>query len=101
MYFVIFSVPIAAIFAAAQFILCKKSGRKIIKLIPLFISIGIIAALGLLLTDAVSSALAYYIDWGVLALIVYFAIGAAGSLFGTAAGWLIWLFKERMKKNDR
>lgn len=95
MYFVIFSLPVAAVFAALQFILCKKSERKIIRFIPLFISLGILAAFGILLLDTVSSAVAQYIGRGVFALIVYLLIGAAGSLFGTAAGWVIYKIERK------
>ena len=99
MYFVIFGLPVAAVFAALQIFLCKKSEKKAVKLIPLFITLGIIAALGILLLDPVSSALAYYIDWGVLALVVYLTVGAIGSAMGTAAGWIIYAILKR-KQNE-
>ena len=89
MYYIIFGLPVAVVFAALQVFLCLKSERKIIKFIPLFMSLGIIAMLGLLMLDPVSGALAQYIDWGVLALMVYLVIGAAGSVMGTGAGWVI------------
>ena len=90
MYFIIFSLPVAIIFAALQFFLCKKYERKSIRMIPLFITLGIIEIFGILLTDPVSSAVAYYIDWGVFALIVYLAVAAMGSAIGTATGWIIY-----------
>ena len=89
MYYIIFGLPVAVVFAALQVFLCLKSERKIIKFVPLFMSLGIIAMLGLLMLDPVSGALAQYIDWGVLALMVYLVIGAAGSVMGTGAGWVI------------
>ena len=98
MYFVIFSLPIVALFAALQVILCKKSDKKAVRLIPLFITLGIIAALGILLLDPVSVFLARFIDWGVFALVVYMVLGAVGSAMGTAAGWIIYLILK--KKNN-
>ena len=89
MYFIIFGLPVAAVFAALQIFLCKKSDKKTVRFVPLFITLGIIAALGLLLLDPVSGFLARYIDWGVFALVVYLVIGAIGSAMGTAAGWII------------
>ena len=89
MYYIIFGLPVAVVFAALQVFLCLKSERKIIRLVPLFISLGIIAMLGLLMLDSVSGALAQYIDWGVLALMVYLMVGAVGSAMGTGAGWII------------
>lgn len=100
MYFVIFGFPVAAVFAALQIFLCKKYEKKMIRLIPLFITLGIIASLGILLLDPVSSALAYYIDWGVLALVVYLVVGAIGSAMGTAAGWVIYLIFKKRKQNE-
>ena len=100
MYFVIFSLPIAAVFAALQIILCKKSDKKAVRLVPLFITLGIIAALGLLLLDPVSGFLARYIDWGVFALIVYLVVGAVGSAMGTGAGWIIYLILKKRKQNE-
>ena len=90
MYFVIFGLPVAAVFAALQIFLCKKSEKKAVRLVPLFITLGILAAFLVLISDPVSSAVAYYIDWGVLALIVYLAVGAIGSAMGTGAGWIIY-----------
>ena len=98
MYFVIFSLPIVAVFAALQVILCKKSDKKAVRLIPLFITLGIIAALGILLLDPVSGFLSRFIDWGVFALVVYMVLGAVGSATGTAAGWIIYLILK--KKNN-
>ena len=98
MYFVIFGLPIVAVFAALQVILCKKSDKKAVRLIPLFITLGIIAALGILLLDPVSGFLARFIDWGVFALVVYMVLGAVGSATGTAAGWIIYLILK--KKNN-
>lgn len=89
MYYIIFGLPVAVVFAALQVFLCLKSERKIIRFIPLFMSLGIIAMLGLLMLDPVSGALAQYIDWGVLALMVYLMVGAVGSVMGTGAGWII------------
>lgn len=100
MYYIIFGLPVAIVFAALQVILCKKSEKKAVRLVPLFITIGIIAALGLLLLDPVSGALAQYIGWGVLALIVYLVIGAGGSVTGTAAGWIIYLILKRKQNED-
>ena len=99
MYFVIFSLPLAAVFAALQVILCKKSDKKAVRLVPLFITLGIIAALGILLLDPVSGFLARFIDWGVFALVVYMVLGAVGSAMGTAAGWTIYAILKR-KKNE-
>ena len=98
MYFVIFSLPIVAVFAALQVILCKKSDKKAVRLVPLFITLGIILSLGILLLDPVSGFLARFIDWGVFALVVYMALGAVGSAMGTAAGWIIYLILK--KKNN-
>ena len=100
MYFVIFGLPVAAVFAALQIFLCKKSDKKTVRLVPLFITLGIIAALGLLLLDPVSGALAQYIDWGVLALMVYLMVGAVGSVIGTGAGWVIYLLLKKRKQNE-
>ena len=100
MYFVIFGLPVAAVFAALQIFLCKKSDKKAVRLVPLFITLGIIAALGLLLLDPVSGALAQYIDWGGLALIVYLVVGAVGSAMGTGAGWIIYLILKKRKQNE-
>ena len=100
MYYIIFGLPVAIVFAALQVILCKKSEKKAVRLVPLFITIGIIAALGLLLLDPVSGALAQYIGWGVLALIVYLVIGAGGSVTGTAAGLIIYLILKRKQNED-
>ena len=99
MYFVIFSLPIVAVFAALQVILCKKSDKKAVRLVPLFITLGIIAALGILLLDPVSGFLARFIDWGVFALVIYMVLGAVGSATGTAAGWIIYAILKR-KKNE-
>lgn len=102
MYYIIFGLPVAVVFAALQVFLCLKSERKIIKFVPLFMSFGIIAALGLLMLDPVSGALAQYIDWGVLALMVYLMVGAVGSVMGTGAGWIIvwgiFFIKNRRRK---
>ena len=100
MYFVIFGLPVAAVFAALQIFLCKKSEKKAVRLVPLFITLGILAALLVLISDPVSSALAYYIDWGVFALVVYLVIGAVGSAMGTAAGWVIYLIFKKRKQNE-
>ena len=100
MYYIVFGLPLAVVFAALQVFLCKKSDKKSVRLIPLFITLGIIAALGLLLSDPVSGAIAYYIDWGVLALIVYLVLGAVGSSVGTAAGWIIYLILKKGKQNE-
>ena len=100
MYFVIFGIPIAAIFAALQIFLCKKSDKKSVRLIPLFITLGIIASLGILLLDPVSGFLARYIDWGVFALVVYLTLGAVGSAMGTAAGWAIYCVINKFAKNS-
>ena len=100
MYFVIFGLPVAAVFAALQIFLCKKSDKKTVRFVPLFITLGIIAALGLLLLDPVSGALAQYIDWGVLALMVYLMVGAVGSVIGTGAGWIIYLILKKRKQNE-
>ena len=98
MYFVIFGLPVAAVFAALQIFLCKKYEKKMIRLIPLFITFGIIAVLGILLLDPVSGFLARFIDWGVFALVVYMVLGAVGAATGTAAGWIIYLILK--KKNN-
>ena len=98
MYFVIFGLPLAAIFAALQIFLCKKSKKKAVRLVPLFITLGIIAALGILLLEPVSVFLARFIDWGVFALVVYLTVGAIGSAMGTGAGWIIYLILK--KKNN-
>ena len=98
MYFVIFGLPLAAIFAALQIFLCKKSKKKAVRLIPLFITLGIIAALGILLLEPVSVFLARFIDWGVFALFVYLVMVAIGSAIGTGAGWIIYLILK--KKNN-
>ena len=100
MYFIIFGLPVAAVFAALQIFLCKKSDKKAVRLVPLFITLGIIAALGLLLLDPVSGFLARYIDWGVFALIVYLVVGAVGSAMGTGAGWIIYLILKKRKQNE-
>lgn len=100
MYFIIFGLPVAAVFAALQIFLCKKSDKKAVRLVPLFITLGIIAALCLSITDSVSGFLAQYIDWGVLALIVYLVVGAIGSVTGTAAGWIIYLILKKRKQNE-
>ena len=98
MYFVIFGLPLAAIFAALQIFLCKKSKKKAVRLIPLLITLGIIVALGILLLEPVSVFLARFIDWGVFALVVYLTVGAIGSAMGTGAGWIIYLILK--KKNN-
>ena len=100
MYFIIFGLPVAAVFAALQIFICKKSDKKAVRLVPLFITLGIIAALGLLLLDPVSGFLAQYIDWGVFALIVYLVVGAVGSAMGTGAGWIIYLILKKRKQNE-
>lgn len=100
MYYIIFGLPVAAVFAVLQINLCKKSKRKTIRLVPLFITLGIIAALGIIRTDFVSGFLAQYIDWGVLALIVYLVVGSIGSAMGTAAGWIIYLILKKAGKNE-
>ena len=100
MYFVIFGLPLAAVFAALQIFLCKKSKKKAVRLVPLFISLGIIASLGILLLEAVLVFLARFIDWGVFALVVYLVIGAIGSAIGTGAGWVIYLLLKRRKQNE-
>ena len=100
MYFIIFGLPVAAVFAALQIFLCKKSDKKAVRLVPLFITLGIIAALGILLLDPVSGFLAQYIDWGVFALIVYLVVGAVGSAMGTGAGWIIYLILKKRKPNE-
>ena len=100
MYFIIFGLPVAAVFAALQVFLCKKSDKKAVRLVPLFITLGIISALGLLLLDPVSGFLAQYIDWGVFALIVYLVVGAVGSAMGTGAGWIIYLILKKRKQNE-
>lgn len=99
MYFIIFGLPVAAVFAALQIFLCKKYEKKMIRLIPLFITLGIIISLGVLLTDSVSGFLARYIDWGVFALVVYMVLGAVGSAMGSAAGWIIYFILKR-KQNE-
>ena len=68
------------------------------RLVPLFITLGIIISLSVLLTDSVSGFLARFIDWGVFALVVYMVLGAVGSATGTAAGWIIYLILK--KKNN-
>ena len=98
MYFVIFGLPVAAVFAALQIFLCKKYEKKMIRLIPLFITFGIIAALGILLLDPVSGFLARFIDWGVFALVVYLTVGAIGSAMGTAAGFSIYWVLDLIKR---
>ena len=95
MFYIIFGLPIAAIFAVLQVLLCEKSKKKAVRLIPLFITLGIIASLGILLFDPVSGFIARYIDWGVFVLVVYLALGAVGSAVGTAAGWIIYLIKNK------
>ena len=95
MYYLIFGLPVAFVFAALQVVLYLKSERKIIRLVPIFITVGITAMLGLLMLEPVSGALAQYIDWGVLALMVYLTVGAVGSVIGTGAGWIIcWVIKK-------
>ena len=100
MYYIIFGLPVAIVFAALQVILCKKSEKKTVRLVPLFITLGIIGVLGIIRTDFVSGFLAQYIDWGVLALIVYLVVGAVGSVMGTAAGWIIYLILKRKQNED-
>lgn len=99
MYFVIFGLPLAAIFTALQIFLCKKSKKKAVRLVPLFITLGIIAALGILLLEPVSVFLARFIGWGVFALVVYLTVGAIGSAIGTGAGWIIYSILKR-KQNE-
>ena len=55
MFFLIIIIPVAAVFAALQVFLCKKYERKSIRLVPLFITLSIIAALGVLYIDPVSA----------------------------------------------
>lgn len=98
MYYIVFGLPIAAVFAAAQVFICIKTKKKAIRLVPLYITAGIILSLGILLLEPVSGALAYYIDWGVLALIVYLTVGAVGSAMGTAIGWLIYYIKCKIQR---
>ncbi len=100
MYFVIFALPVAAVFAALQVFLCKKSEKKAVRLVPLFISLGTIALLGILLLEPVSVFLARFIDWGVFALVVYLVIGAVGSAIGTGAGWIVYLILKKRKQNE-
>ena len=97
MYFIIFSIPIAAILAALQVYLCKKSEKKAVRLIPLFITIGVLAMFGIVISDPVSAFIARFIDWGVFALIVYLAIGAVGCAIGTAVGWIIYKIIKKHK----
>ena len=98
MYFIIFGIPVAIIFAALQIFLCKKTKKKAVRLIPLFITFGIIVALGILLLDPVSGFLARFIDWGVFALVVYLTVGAIGSAMGTAAGFAIYWILNLVKR---
>ncbi len=100
MYYIIFGLPVAVVFAALQVFLCLKSKRKTARLLPLFMTTGILAALFLLTLDPISGALAYYIDWGVFALLVYLTIGAVGSATGTAAGWIIYLILKKFARNS-
>ena len=89
MYFIIFSLPIAVVFAALQVFLCKKYEKKAIRLVPLFITLSIIAALGILYIEPVSAFVARLIDWGLFVLIVCLMFTAMGAVIGTAAGWII------------
>ena len=89
MFFLIIIIPVAAVFAALQVFLCKKYERKSIRLVPLFITLSIIAALGVLYIDPVSAFIARLIDWGLFALIVCLMFTAMGAVTGTAAGWII------------
>ena len=90
MYFIIFSLPLVILFAAAQFLLLKKTEKRAIRFIPLYLSIFSAAVFGIMIIDDVNAFIGNYIGWGVFALIVYLAIGTIGSVIGTAVGWIIY-----------
>lgn len=98
MYFIVYCLPVAAIIAALQVFLCKKTERKAIRFIPLFIILGIIATIIILLSEPVSTAIGYGMDSAIFAFIVLLSLTAFGLTIGTAAGWIIYKITKKLKK---
>ena len=90
MYFIVYCLPVAAVIAALQVYLCKKSEKKAVRLIPLFVILGIIATIIILLSEPVSTAIGYGMDSAIFAFIVLLGLTAFGCAIGTGAGWIIY-----------
>lgn len=90
MYYIIVGLPLTAVFAAAQFFLCKKAKSNMVKLLPVFCGAGVFLLAELirgrnLLADAVYGIFGQAIFAVVVILWLLGGAVAAGALIGFAA----------------
>lgn len=90
-------LPLAAVFAAAQVYICKKSKSKFIKFLLLFCGAG-----GLLLAEFIkgenllASAVYGMLGQGIFALVVILWIFGFSAVFGAGAGFAVFLIRKKI-----
>ena len=90
------ALPLAAVFAAVQFYLCKKARGKAAKLLPIFASAAcFLAAVFIKGENFLASAVYGFLGWGIFALVVILWILGAAIGMGALAGWIIYLIRHK------
>lgn len=96
MYFVIFFLPVAAVFSALQFVLCEKTEKNLLKLLPVFSAAG-----GILLAEFIrgenllASAVYGILGQAIFALVVILWIFGGAVSIGAIIGWIIYFIKHK------
>lgn len=86
--------PLAIIFAALQYKLCKKARENIIKLLPIFAAVASLLLAGFIRGENFLADAVYGIfGQGIFVLIVVLWIFGGGVAAGTIIGWIIYLVK--------
>lgn len=95
MFYIITGIPLAAVFAAVQFFLCKKAERNIIKLLPIFISAGALLLSAFIRGENLLASAVYgFLGQGIFALVVLLWLLAIGTGLGAIIGWIFYLIKK-------
>lgn len=100
MYYVIFGIPVAAIFTALQVFLCKKTKNNLLKLLPIFCGAGaLLIAEFIRGENLLASAVYGILGQGIFAAVALLWIFGIGIGAGSVIGWIIYLIKNKIGGN--
>ncbi len=99
MYYVIFGLPVAFVFAALQVVLCEKTEKKWLKFLPIFSATGVFLLAEFIRGENLLASAVYGIlGQGIFALIVLLWILGIGAGAGSIIGWGIFFIKNKGRK---
>ena len=88
MYFIVFGVPSAIIFALLQVFACKKAKKKMQSFVPLLVAAAIVLAVPIIvLIEPLYVFLAEKFVWGFVAALVYSVIFGVAGIIGCGLGF--------------